>query len=449
MIGAPHHPAWQVWADQLQASGDPRGELITLERIPESAQSQGQRERLATLRRLYIDRFDSHARALLPGGWMTREVRCWRFGYVLELSLGRAMPVPEQPGYSSLFGAEELRCLSSLHLPLTQRQLEPLLHALEQHRPPLTTLQFFESASVRLDGHDCQRLWAALPSLQQLIISASTSFAHINHPGLRSISLLPGIGGRMPDLDQVVSSKLPSLTQLTYSSPPWDPLRLDFLTGPGVLSLLNRLKVVELPSLFSCTDSSTFQDDFRGFSDVGCSATFVTLCPPDLDSHTVREHLPLLDFQLIDESAGWPGLRPTEPKREFILSWPCGQPNLDFPLGVEYPQLKNHLDQMTPEQLQWALEFGELLLLSLEDLCARLANHWVKMNEEQQLRAADFIVAIEATAANRPTEIETETLREILRSLTYLPESVVAALDQHRACCPTFVIELRDDHPDR
>jgi hypothetical protein len=173
----------------------------------------------------HVERVVHQGRALLPGGRLVREVERWRFGYVLELSLGQPMPGLEPQNYLPLFGADELRCVSSLRVELEQAQVEPLLDALERHRPPLTDLSFFISDTVAEFDDRLRRLWAALPGLRHLSFSR-TRFAHINHPNLTTVSLLPDGKYTTPHFELVARSKLPALIRLSNPSDPPTPERL-------------------------------------------------------------------------------------------------------------------------------------------------------------------------------------------------------------------------------
>ena len=416
MIGAPRDPAWAVWADRLQALGDPRGELIALELLPESERSPAQIERLAALYQPLIARFESHSRALLPGGWLTREVRCWRFGYVVELTLAQVMAVPNQPSYSALFGADELRCLSSLYLSLAQEQVEPLLDALERHHPPLTELMFFSHEAVAdFDELACERLWTALPALQLLRFSPFTSFAHINHPGLTTISLLPEPGGNPQGLELVARSELPALVRVENFGVSYDPEALNLLLqGQKVMSLLERLEVFEYPALFFFLyDYDGSLEALRGLataSRLRSSATILAICPPQLAA-VIRERLPQLHFEFIEMEENY--LRfslPPERKVRVMLGWPCGQPNLEFPGGLYLSQ--------------------------------RLAWMWAEMDAEQQRGAAELILALDTSECGQPIEFNHEALHRVLRGGRgdSSCDSAIAALERHRACCPEVVL---------
>lgn len=256
MIGTPRDPAWQVWADRLQASGDIRGELITLELVPEVERDSAQTLRLAQLYRAHTERFQAHAEALMPGGW---QVGRWRFGYALELSLTRTMQTVEQPSYSALFGAEELRGLTALELHLMPEQAEALVDALERHRPPLAGLKIHSDDDWRwtdFDEQQCGRLWAALPRLEYLALER-TSFAHFNHTNSKALTVTAGSGsaGHAPLglVEIAANSELPQLVRLNVYGIPY-PLgsRHDvtqFWRDPLVVSLLERLEIFDCPGL--------------------------------------------------------------------------------------------------------------------------------------------------------------------------------------------------------
>ena len=67
-IHTPEDPEWAVWADALLARGDPRGELIALERLSEAELRPDQIERLEALRQPYIERFKANVRIPLDLG---------------------------------------------------------------------------------------------------------------------------------------------------------------------------------------------------------------------------------------------------------------------------------------------------------------------------------------------------------------------------------------------
>jgi hypothetical protein len=421
MIGAPRDPAWVVWADQLQALGDSRGELIALELLPESERSPEQVERLRVLYQPHIERFEGHHRALLPGGWLTREVRCWRFGYVVELSLADLLPVPEPSSYSALFGADELRCLTSLHISLAQAQVEPFLDALERHRPPLTELGFLgHQDKANFDERACERLWAALPALQTLSFSPFTQFAHINHSGLTAISLLPGRAGMPVGLELVAGSELPALVRLENHAL-WDLDRLDdpLWQGQRVMSLLERLEVFEYPHMFFFDDATPETWPWLdAASRLPSSTTIVAFAVPQLAS-AIREHLPNVKFEFSEARAYELPLsrrRRKSSQHEYstlTVGWPCGQPSL------------------------------EMMHLRVTVLWT-----WVEMDAEQRRGAWDLIAALDASERGQPIEFEREVLQRMLQSWPLSSESalrfapIIAALEQHRACCPEVVLMI-------
>ena len=248
-IHTPEDPAWTVWADALLDRGDPRGELITLERMPQVALRPDQLERLEELRRPYIERFKTNAQGLLPGGWLTREVTRWHFGYALALDCTEPLLYPPDTlvaRLSRLLDSEELSCLSSLRVELTGRQVMPMLEALVRHHPPLIELGLRTDFGVS-EAQNWARLWAALPSLERVTFSSMAIPPNlVSHPNLRSVSLLPPGGTTSKALIALADAELPALERLECFGDPYTQDWLgDALERAPVRALFERLEVFE------------------------------------------------------------------------------------------------------------------------------------------------------------------------------------------------------------
>jgi hypothetical protein len=417
MIEAPHDPAWAVWADQLQAQGDPRGELIALELL---AEGPAQSERLAELYQPHVERVGHHGRALLPGGWLVREVERWRFGYVLELSLGQPIPGLEPQSYSALFGADELRCVSSLRVELEQAQVDPLLDALERHRPPLSELLFFISDTrAELDDRACDRLWAALPGLRHLSFPPNTGFAHINHPNLTTVSLLHSWS--TPDFELVARSKLPALIRLNNIQQYVDDRIYRTLRQEPVMALFERLEVLDLPGLFfdeNPSDPPTPERlDIATAAGLRTSAKIFAIASPEVAT-TIRKCLPHLDLEFV-ENYVWKDHSPPfppKPKNRVTLGWRCGQPSSAF--NDPY--------------------FLTIVWLLVDSLAG--------MNTEKRRVAKELIIALDASERGQSVAFDRAALLEMLRPPPdaggVIINKVIAALEQHRTCCPEVVLTL-------
>ena len=220
-LDAPQDPSWAVWADALQAAGDPRGELIALERIPEAKRSLAQRERLTLLHRPYTERFEAAMRGLLPGGWLERWPPTWRHGFVTKLALSMGLPGPTD--LTSWLADELFRGLRSLELWILDDQLDDLVEAIVEARPPLSELVLVgtDYPFACVDADDCARLWAALPRLRHLQLAAM-AFERLDHPGLASLSVVTGMMDAQ-QLGRMLRSELPALEELELVEIPQAP----------------------------------------------------------------------------------------------------------------------------------------------------------------------------------------------------------------------------------
>ncbi|MCA9702174.1 MAG: hypothetical protein KC431_31925 [Myxococcales bacterium] len=337
----------------------------------------------------------------------------WRFGYVLELSLSGLMPEHDPPNYSVLFGADELRCLSSLRVTLYRPQVELLLDALERHRPPLTELVFFSGGyPAKFDERACNRLWAALPGLRHLAFSPYTDIAHINHPHIATITLLSEHSRSEWDFELVARSRLPALTRLNNRYWRCSANLLDSLADPSISSLLGRLEVFEFADLFEFLHYTEDWLEHDVFAHLRSSTKIIAVAPPEV-GQTIRERLPNLNFEFISEGPDTAFGFPPSSKHRISLAWRCGQPRFEFGEHSE------------PEIL--------------------LAGSLARMEPEQKRAATELIFTLEASEPGQSVVVDRASLLEMVRqpSTDWQPtDGVTAALEQHRACCSEVTFEV-------
>ena len=180
----------RVYADELLAAGNSRGELVqmSLEHVEAPQLRRAlQREQQQELIR--------HWRASESAGWWTM-MPGWRDAHILALTL-----------YDPLDTAEDLRpflcapmfgLLRMMQVELTPGLRDPWLDALEALRPPITRLELRHTGlgspdAPFFDAEACARLWTALPQLRELAWFEPSTFARLEHPNIRTLELAGGM----------------------------------------------------------------------------------------------------------------------------------------------------------------------------------------------------------------------------------------------------------------
>ena len=186
----PDDPAWSVVADALQAEGDPRGLLISLERRALAEGDASQLAEILRLRRTYEEQLERALDHLGPGTWFDSSVGQWRFGYVVELSLDAVAVEGRPTGFDELFASEPLRHLSRLRVMAASEQLGPLLAALEAHQPPLLELDLGSRGGM--EEMSCERLAKATPHLRELRLF-NVRLERLDHPQLEVLHAWHGV----------------------------------------------------------------------------------------------------------------------------------------------------------------------------------------------------------------------------------------------------------------
>ena len=439
-IHTPEDPEWAVWADALLARGDPRGELIALERLSEAELRPDQIERLEALRQPYIERFKANAQGLLPAGWLTREVTRWRFGYTLALdctdplvdpldalghfsdSTNHQPPEPpeaatltrgstiETARLARLFGSEELSCLQSLRVELTIGQLMPLIEVLELHRPPITELTCWNGMVVA-DARTWGRLWSALPALECLTFSIDVIWPElISHANLRCVSLVPNAGGVNPrSLIDLADAELPALEHLACfgSVSRIERLFPRLLQHPSSRALFERLKVFECPSLlnncFRPNPAGPLPELLQPLRELPAGLRVICACEPE-PREEVRRLVPQLEFEFHTQLARVPPWR--ERGRAHGLGLWCR--------GTGCQQER--------------LELGSWVRIG-----RTLAKGHPQGGAAQRELADELLRALDA---NGEVEIEGERLRELLG------DGASPVLQLHDGCCPRLRLTL-------
>jgi hypothetical protein len=244
--------------------------------------------------------------------------------------------------------------------------------------------------------------------------------AHINHPNLTTVSLLPDGKYSTPDFELVARSKLPALIRLNniqqWLDHDYRPLRQE-----PVMALFERLEVLDLPGLFFDefpSDPPTPERlDIATAAGLRTSAKIIAVASPEVAT-TLRNCLPHLDLEFV-ENYVWKGPCPPfppKPKNRVTLGWRCGQPSF---------------------------EFDDPYLLTILWLLGRsLAG----MNTEQRRVATELIIALDASERGQSVAFDRAALLEMLRpppnAEGAITNQVIATLEQHRTCCPEVVLTL-------
>jgi hypothetical protein len=183
-----------VYADHLQALGDPRGELIALDLAPRG------------------DRAWHERRSAVLQAWLGPELaasagRLVQHGVIHELRDGHhppdllASPLGAFVRGFSTWGGVYIR-------PLTAAVLQALERLAAQPRPWLTRLAIDYQGELRCDPALCDRLIAATPNLVELYTLGDCLFDSFHHPSLRRLYATPAFqppgGGGVPDTDAEV-----------------------------------------------------------------------------------------------------------------------------------------------------------------------------------------------------------------------------------------------------
>lgn len=440
-IHTPEDPEWAVWADALLAQGDPRGELIALERLSEAELRPDQVEQLEALRKPYIERFKTNAQRLLHEGWLTREVTRWRFGYALALDCTEPLIDPidamieffggdpsnldhspdaatlargstiETARLAGLFGSEELSCLRSLRVEPTIGQLMPLIEALELHRPPIAELTCWSGDMVFADARTWGRLWSALPSLEILTCSTEVSWSgQISHPTLRCVSLIPNRGGvDSGAIIDLADAELPALEYLACfgSVSRIERLFPRLLQHPSSRALFERLRVFEcrslLDSCFRPNPADPLPDLLQPLRQLPAGLRVICACEPEFREEVCRL-VPQLEFEFhtpLDRVPPWWERGKAHSLALWCRGTACQQERLELGSWV---RIGRTLAKGHP---QWGADRRELA--------------------DELQRALD---------ANGEVEIEGERLRELLG------DGASPALQLHDGCCQGLRLTL-------
>jgi uncharacterized protein (TIGR02996 family) len=254
--------AYLVYADQLAARGDPRGELIVLQASddPRAAEKQ------AIL-------LDAHQTALAgPLAWRLESSHVeWRLGFVDHLRVGFAFGDPTTfsaaESLAEIFAHPCASLLRSLTVGLPSdpnegaADYDAVLGVIGTAAPEtLRRLHVgdFESpdeiAIGRVSLGDASALWLGLPDLEELTLHGCHLTLGLDRaPRLKSLTIRSGGGSARGgadvtagDLDAILSGeRLPSLVDLTLRGAPDTDAICDRLARS---TLLSRLRVLDLAS---------------------------------------------------------------------------------------------------------------------------------------------------------------------------------------------------------
>jgi len=204
---------WLVYADWLQAAGDPRGELIAAEVSLSHASAE----------------LHAHALTLRASlGWhldgCTVDV-AWHFGFV-DTARIRAHELPD-----GVYQPIDLAPLWKQLTPRCGRFLRTLSVEMSEALNPL---------------HDLPSLWTLAPRLESLTLRGyRLELGHIRAPRLRQLDVTD-MGFDWPQLESFSSAYWPSLERLTLQGSANDFLCTQLLSGQG-LDQLAHLHLLEQP----------------------------------------------------------------------------------------------------------------------------------------------------------------------------------------------------------
>jgi uncharacterized protein (TIGR02996 family) len=247
-----------VYADYLQAQGDPRGELIALDLTPPAMSTNGLEVRRGQLLEKWlgddIDLQFDRDQQLWYAGDLSSTYATFNCGFISLVLADLDDVVTKLLGTSagthlrevSMSGSKEL--LRPVVDALASRS-RPWLQRLAIHRPPI-------DSSPLLSEARCAALAQATPSLELLELSGERLMGSFTHPSLRTLAVL---GSEAIDL--VEGPSVPSLHTLDYAfaidrqtprglvHPSRFPAlrRLDFSREePGALYLFDILGTIEV-----------------------------------------------------------------------------------------------------------------------------------------------------------------------------------------------------------
>lgn len=179
-----------VYADQLQALGDPRGELIVVDlEIEQSGGSPALTKRRAELIEQWLGSQRPHGRI--------------RYGFV-DLDATSADPIEQ---VRTALGSKAARFIRSVTAVGPPKSLGETIAAItEEPRPFLSRLTLRQWNDGAQPVIESSTALAPLTNLQRLEVDARTLFDRLEHPALRSL--------RISGCDAFASADLPSLTEL-------------------------------------------------------------------------------------------------------------------------------------------------------------------------------------------------------------------------------------------
>ncbi len=230
---------YEVYADELQRHGDPRGELIVLQ----LAEVTPDREERA---RVLID-------TLFPASPLLH--RCqWRWGFLESAELHVRDTTAE--AIHDALDHPSMRFATELWIPATEGGLQPVIDALAGR--PRPALQHLVLGVTSLDdqpatSHDLgslSHLWARLPNLQTLLLAGQNlTLGALTLPRLRFLDI-DSIALRPDAIDAVLREPWSELTSLA----------LGFGTS-SIPETLRDLLAHPLPAVRSMMLRGTFIDD--------------------------------------------------------------------------------------------------------------------------------------------------------------------------------------------
>ena len=227
--------AYLVYADWLQAQGDPRGELITVQhRLAASPKDKALKKAETDLLKAYGEHFLPKKFAEMMGAKKERYLndgRCevsWRNGFVRGARVGREneddSPYPLQELVTELLGHPSAKFLRELTIGslgiYDEYDFGVVVKAIIKAKPAGVRTLFLADYSSEYSelswSHlgDLSKLWEAMPALEELTLrSGSMKLGAISLPQLRSLKIITG-GLDKKNVQAICAAKWPSLESL-------------------------------------------------------------------------------------------------------------------------------------------------------------------------------------------------------------------------------------------
>jgi uncharacterized protein (TIGR02996 family) len=210
-----------VYADWLQAEGDPLGELIMLDH--KLARAKGKQKAVLTEERRA--HFVRHQARFL-GEARDRDWNTWRLGFIQE-----ATSLTYEDEVKKLVAAPCARFLTRLGMYVLHgtKVLDALIEA--KPAPPLRSLELEQYS----DALDASMVWRCFPDLRELVVKGKITLGALDLPELRSFTHRYFI--EAPAMASIASAKWPKLETLLLGSPETLAELAPVLEGRGLPAL--------------------------------------------------------------------------------------------------------------------------------------------------------------------------------------------------------------------